>query len=152
MYLALDYKLVIVQIAVIGGHIALSTIVAEDSVYTLKLAVMLLSLKGIQHFLYQIIYVYQLQLCSGIIYLYGQVICYVVAEGSHGAVVVGLAPFAENVWETVDQHLCPSRFRVFKKQLFPGLFASAIVTVIATDKGNLNEGGQHHGAGIALFF
>ena len=55
------------------------------------------SFQRIQHLFYQIVNVQQFQLSCAVIDGDGQAVGNVVAESSHGAVVVGAAPFAKQV-------------------------------------------------------
>ena len=111
------------------------------------------SFQRIQHLFYQIVNVQQFQLSCAVIDGDGQAVGNVVAESSHGAVVVGAAPFAKQVGKAVNQHRGTGGFAVFKEQFFSGQLAFAVIAfAIAADQRGLNGAGQHHRAGVAVGF
>ena len=122
-------------------------------VQSLVAAAMGPALQGVQHLLHQIVDIHQFQPGGGVVHLDGQVPGHVVAEGGHGAVVVGTAPLAEEVGEPVDQHRGAGLFAVGEKQLLPCQLAFAVVRLaVPADEGGLYRAGQHHRAGIAVLF
>ena len=100
---------------------------------------MLPALQRRDHFVHQIVDVQQLQLHAGVAYRDGQVVGIVVAEGGHGGIVVGTAPFSEQVGEAVHQHFRPGFGGIGEEQLLPRFFAPAVLTArIAPHHGRLN--------------
>ena len=99
---------------------------------------MLPSLKCVEHFGHKVVDVEQFELHCPVVDGYRQIICNIIAEGSHGGIIIRSAPFAKQVWETVNQHLRSCFLAVRKDKLLARLFASAVVRVIATDAGCLN--------------
>ena len=125
----------------------------QNRIHTVKLAVMLPALQRRDHLVHQIVDVQQLQLYAGVVHRDGQVVGIVVAEGGHGGIVVGTAPFSEQVGEAVHQHFCPGFGGIREKQLLPRLLAPAVLAArIAPHHGRLNGGRQHHGAGVTVLF
>ena len=125
----------------------------QNRIHTVKLAVMLPALQRCDHLVHQIVDVQQLQLYAGVVHRDGQVVGIVVAEGGHGGIVVGTAPFSEQVGEAVHQHFRPGFGGIGEKQLLPRFFAPAVLTArIAPHHGRLNGGRQHYGAGVMVFF
>ena len=110
-------------------------------------------LKCIEHFLDQIVNVQKLQLGGAVAHGDWQIICHIVAEGRHGAVVVGAAPLAEQIRETVDQHRRAGGSAVVEEQFLARKLAFAVVTLaVAAEQGRLNRAGQHDRAGVAVGF
>ena len=106
-----------VAVAAIGGGLDLQT---------LKLAAVLLALQAVEHLCHQVIDVEQFQFHAGVIDRDGLLRGDIVAEGGYGTVVVGPAPFAEEVGETVDEHLGAGLLGVVEKEFLTSLLASAI--------------------------
>ena len=100
--------------------------------YAIVVAAVLVALEGINHLLNEIINVKKFHLNRTIIYLDREVVGDVVAEGCYCRVVVGTAPFTEEVRETVDQDLCSGFRAVFKHQLFSSLFALSVLACAET--------------------
>ena len=69
------------------------------------------------------------------------------AEGSHHGVVVGAAPLAEQVGETVHQHGGAGLLPVSEKQLLPRQLGPAVVGLaVPADERGLDGAGEHHRA------
>ena len=64
---------------------------------------MFLALQGVDHLGHQVVDIEQFQLHTRVVDRDGQVVGDVVAEGGYRAVVVGSAPFAEEVREAINQ-------------------------------------------------
>ena len=110
-------------------------------------------LKRIEHLGDQVVNVQKFQLGRAVVDRDGQVVGNVIAEGRHGAVVVGAAPLAEQIREAVDQHRRTGGFAVVKEQFLARKLALAVVTLtVAADQGRLNRAGQHDRAGVAVGF
>ena len=89
----IDY---LAQSSLMGGrHSAVATLLAENRIDALELAVMLLALQGCNHLVNQVIDVEQLQLRRAVVHGDWQVICDIVAEGCHCRVVVWSAPLTK---------------------------------------------------------
>ena len=108
--------------------------------------------QSVQQFRDQVVNVNQLQLRRRVIDRNRQVICNVVAEGSHGGIVIRAAPLAKHIGETVNQRLRTGLGGIGSQQLFAGQLCLAVFAArIAPDEGGLCGAGQHHGAAIARF-
>ena len=119
--------------------------------HAVELAAVFPALQGAYHFLHQVVDVEQFHVHVRVIDLDGKAVGYVVAECGHGAVVVGPAPFAVQVGETVDQHLRPCLPAVTEEQFFSGLLALAVFRCAETaGKGGLDAGTEHHGTPVAV--
>ena len=130
-----------------------ASISRKNSVNSIKLAVVLLTLQGGNHLIYKVVDVEELELYRGVVDLDRQVVGNVVAEGSYGRVVVRAAPFAEEVGEAVYQHLSAGFFGVIEEKLLAGLLALAVgVPGIAADEGCLDGAREHHRAAVAMLF
>ena len=103
--------------AVGGGH----------DVETLKLTMQFTTFEGIKHGIDEVVDIEQLKFHGGVVDLDGQVVGDVVAEGGHGAVVVGAAPLAEKIRETVDEHLCAGLCCVREKEVFARFLTASIL-------------------------
>ena len=99
--------------------------------------------------LHHIVDVAKLQLYTGVTDGDGQVVGVIVADGGDDGIVVGAAPFAEEIDEAVDQHLGSRLGAVGEEEVFACALAPSVGTVIAAQAGGLDGGGEHHGAGIA---
>ena len=136
-----------------GRDIAIAPVRLRDGVQPGELAAVRPAFQRVQHLLHQVVDVDQLQLGGGVVHPDGQVVCNIVAEGRHRAVVVGAAPLAEQVREAVHQHRRAGLFAVSEKQLLPGQLALAVIALaIAAEEGRLDGAGQHDGARIAVLF
>ena len=75
----------------------------------------------------------------------------VIAEGGNGTVVVGPAPFTEEVREAIDQNLGPRLLTIQKHQLLPCLLTLAILRCAkAASQCGLNGRADHDGTGILV--
>ena len=108
-------------------------------------------LQRVQHFLHQVINVEQLQPGAAVVDLNGQIMGNVVAEGGNHAVVVGAAPFSEQVGEPVNQHGGAGLPAIVKEQIFPRQLAGSVIRLpVPADEGGLDGAGQHDRAGVAV--
>ena len=111
-----------------------------------------MALHGVQNFFHQVVHINQLQFHCRVGNGDRQVTGDVVAEGGHGGIVVGAAPLAEQIRQTVDQSLCAGFPCVGKEQLLRRLFG---LTVEASGKTSgqtgLNGRGQQHRAAVIAF-
>ena len=98
---------------------------------------MRLILNCIKHFFHKIINVKEFQLSASIIYLYRQIISYIIAESRNSAIVIRSAPLSKQIRETVYIDLCTCLGRIIKEQVLTCQLASAILAVIASDKCSL---------------
>ena len=112
---------------------------------------MFLALQRVQHLLHQIVDVEQFKLSRAIINSDGQVVGDVVAEGRHGAVVVGTAPLAEQIRETIDHHPRAGILCILEEQLFASQLGLAVIRLsVTSDQRGLNGGRKHHRAGVSV--
>ena len=96
-------------------------------IHKAELAVaMLLSGCRCNEFVNNIINVAESQKNIRIVHLDGKPVGYVVAECRHCAIVVGAAPFAEEIGKAVYQYLCACFSRIVKHQLLSGTFALTV--------------------------
>ena len=133
-------------------HIAIAAVGVRNGGKAFESAAVLLPFERIQHLLYQIVDVEKLELGIAVVDPDGQIVGDVMAEGRHGAVIVGAAPLAEEVGETIDEHFGARLARIGKEQLLPRLLAAAVVAVVSADERRLDGRGKHHGAGVAALF
>ena len=131
-----------------------STITAvslQDSLDTVKFAMMFSSGQGPDQFIHKIIYIHQLHLRAAVIYLNRQIVGDVVAEGCHGTVIIRPAPFSEKIREAIHKYLRPGLFRIIEEEFLPCLLALAIFPIgITPHKSGLDRAGKHHRAFIAV--
>ena len=124
---------------------------ARDDSEAVELAMVLLALEGGKHLVHQVIDIEQLQLYAGVVDGVGQVARKGVAEGGHGTVVVGTAPFTKEVRKTVNKHSCTCLFAVLQEQIFACFLASAILAIAkAAGEGGLLAAGEHYGTGVVV--
>ncbi len=76
--------------------------------------------EGIYKLSDHIVYVHQVHYDAAVVDRDGQVLGDIMAEGCNRAVVVRAAPFAEDIREAVNQHLCSGILRVLEQQVFSG--------------------------------
>ena len=122
------------------GHVntAVATVCFQNSLYTVKLTVLLLAFQQVEHSFYQVVDVQQLQLSAAVIDGEGLVIGNRPAEGADGTVVLGAA-VSHQVDKAVDGHLCPGLLSILEEQLLARLFAPTILAVAeTTSQGGLN--------------
>ena len=135
------------------GHVAVGAVLHGEYAQAVEVAAVLFSLEGFDHLVHQVVDVEELELDGGVVDGVGEVVGDRIAEGGDGAVVVGAAPFAEEVREAVDEHLCSRVFAVFEEEVFAGFFAAAVFGVAeAAGEAGLLGAAEHHGAAIAVPF
>ena len=135
------------------GDVAVGAVLHREYAQAVEVAAVLFPLEGFDHLVHQVVDVEELELDGGVVDGVGEVVGDGVAEGGDGAVVVGAAPFAEEVREAVDEHLCARIFAVFEEQVFTGFFAAAVFGVAeAAGEGGLLGAAEHHGAAVAVLF
>ena len=114
---------------------------------------MLLSLQRVQHLADQVVDVQELQLCISVIYGIFQIVCHRVAKSGHRGIVARPAPFPEQIGETVNQHPGACLRAVPEEEVFPGQLAFSVFRIgEASCQGGLDRAGQHHRAGVTVFF
>ena len=134
------------------GNTAVVTVCFQNSLYTIKLTVLLLAFQQVEHSFYQVVDVQQLQLSAAVIDGEGLVIGNRPAEGADSTVVLGAA-VSHQVHKTVDGNLSPSLLSILEEQLLARLFAPTILAVAeTTSQGGLNGGGQHDGCLVVVLF
>ena len=132
--------------------IAITSTLSWNSLYTIKLATMIIALKSIYHLLDEVVDVEEFHFDGAVVDLNRKVVGDVVAEGSYGGVVVRSAPFSEKVRETVDKDLCSCFLLILKHQFLSCLLAAAVLAVAeAAGESGLDATGDHHRAGVAVF-
>ena len=80
------------------------------------------------------------KLCVSVIHRDRQIVCDIIAEGSHGRVVIRSAPLSEQIREAVHQYLCTRFFAICKDQFLSRLFAPSVIAVITSNTGCLDRG------------
>ena len=116
-----------------------------------EFAAMLLAFEAGDHFVHEVIDVEEFQLDTGVVDGIGQVVGDGVAEGGDGGVVVGTAPFAEEVRKTIDQDFGTGVFAILEEEVLPCFFAAAIFGVAeASGEAGLLRAGEHDRAGVAV--
>ena len=136
------------------GHwnTAVATVCFQNSLYTVKLTVLLLAFQQVEHSFYQVVDVQQLQLSAAVIDGEGFVIGNCPAEGANGTVVLWAA-VSHQVHETVDRNFSPGLLSILEEQLLTSLLAAAVLAVAeTTSQGGLNGGGQHDGCLVVVLF
>ena len=132
--------------------VAKSAVALFNRIQPVKLAAVFFSAKRVEHFGNQVVDIQKLEHCRTVVHGYRQIVCGVVAKGRDRAVIVRAAPLAEKIRKTVHQNFRARLFPVCKNKVFARLLASAVLAVIAPDKGRLNGRRNHHGAFVAVFF
>ena len=74
---------------------------------------MLLALQGVYHLLDKVIDVEQLKFYTWVVDRDGEVVGDVVAEGGYGTIIIGTAPFAVEVGETIHQYFGTCSLAIF---------------------------------------
>ena len=117
----------------------------------LEFTVMLLALECADHLLHKVVDVKDLQFHTWVIDCNRKVIGDIVAEGGDCAVVVRAAPFAVEIWETVNQNLYPILLSILQEKVLPCFLASSVLTVAETacERG-LSAAGEHHRGLVAV--
>ena len=101
--------------------------------------------EGGYHLIYKVIDVEEFHFHTAVIDLYREVVGDVVAEGSDGGIVVGAAPLAEEVRETINEHLSTCLLAVFEHQFLASFLALAVFACAeSTCKGGLDGAADHH--------
>ena len=136
-----------------NGRGAVSAARGRHGTHAVKLTMMLPALQRVKHFLHQVVDKQQFQLHRRVVHRDRQVICNVVAERAHRAVIVGAHPFAHQIREAVNQHPRAGFLSVSEKQLLPRLFGKPVFRgAEAPRKRCLNRRRKHHRAFVAVFF
>ena len=118
----------------------------------LEFTVMLFALESAYHLLHKVVDVKNLQFHTWVIDCNRKVIGDIVAEGGDCAVVVRAAPFAVEIWETVNQDLHPILLPVLQEQVLPCFLASSVLAVSKTAcKRGLGAAGEHHRGLVSVF-
>lgn len=111
-----------------------------------------LSLEGFYHFVDKVVDIEKFQFNARIIDRIRKIIGDSIAEGSYCAIVVGTAPFAEKVRETVNKNLRSGFLPIIQKQILPRFLAASVFGVPESSaERSLLRRGQHHRAGVAVF-
>ena len=132
-------------------HIAVAAVLHREHAQPVELAAVLLPAQAGDHLVHQVVDIQQLQLHRRVIDRIRQVIGNRVAERRDGAVVVGPAPFAEEVREAVHQHFGACVLAVLEEQILPRLLAAAVLGVPETARQrSLLARRQHHRARIPM--
>ena len=133
-------------------HITIAAVLGRHGCKAVEPAAVLLPFERIQHLLHQIVDIEKFKLGIAVVDPDGQIVGGVMAKGRHGAVIVGAAPLAEEVGETIDKHFGTRLGGIAEKQLLPRLLAAAVVAVVSADKRRLDRRGQHHGTSVMMPF
>lgn len=111
----------------------------------------LLALQGADHLLDKVIDVEQLKFYTWVVDRNGEVIGDVVAEGSYGTIIIGTAPFAIEVGETIDQDFGTCFLTILQEQVLASFLAATVLTITETAcQGGLLGAGEHHGASFLM--
>lgn len=118
---------------------------------TIKLAMVLLALQGVDHLFHKVIDVEQFKFYTWVVDRDGEVIGDVVAEGSYGTIIIGTAPFAVEVGETIHQYFGTCFRTILQEQVLASLLATTILTIAeAASQGGLLRTGEHHRASVLM--
>ena len=83
----------------------------------------------------------------------GEVVGDVVAEGGYGTIIIGTAPFAVEVGETIHQYFGTCFFTILQEQVLASLLAATVFAIAeAASQGGLLGAGKHHGASVLMSF
>ena len=122
-----------------------------DDFQAVKLAMVLLALQGADHLLDKVIDVEQFKFYTWVVDRDGEVIGDVVAEGSYGTIIIGTAPFAIEVGETIDQDFGSRLLTILQEQVLASFLAATVLAITETAcQGRLLRAGEHHGASILM--
>ena len=114
---------------------------------------MLLAAQAGYHLVHKVVDIEKFQLHGGIVHGVRQVVCYRIAEGGNGAVVIRTAPFTEKIRETVHQHTCARILAIFEEEILPRLFGSAVLGIAeSAGEAGLLATGEHHRTCVAVLF
>ena len=97
-------------------------------------------------FVNHIVNIHKVQHHIRIIHLDCKIVCNIVAEGSHNAIVVGAAPLTKEIREAVHQHLGTGIFRILEHQFLSGLLGLPVGVV----KSGLTGRTNHHGTSVLI--
>ncbi len=136
---------------VCDGNGAVAAARSQDGLDAVELASVLVTGQGGDHLVDKVVDVEQLQLHGRVVDPDGEVVGDVAAERRDGGVVVGTAPLAEQVRETVHQHLGAGLAAVVEEELLASQLGLAVITLaVAAYERGLDGAGQHDGAGVAV--
>ena len=103
------------------------------------------------HLGHKVVDIEQFHVHVRVVHLDGQVVGDIVAERGHRAVVVGAAPLAEQVRETVNQYAYAVLLAVFKEKFLTRLLAAAVLAVAEPARERrLDAAAEHHGALVVV--
>lgn len=112
---------------------------------------MLLALQCVDHLLDKVIDVEQFKFYTWVVDRDGEVIGDVIAEGSYGTIIIGTAPFAIEVGETIDQNFGSRLLTILQEQVLASFLAATVLAITETAcQGRLLRAGEHHGASILM--
>ena len=133
------------------GAVAVAAICLGQDVQSFKLAMLLLAFQAGNHLVNEVIDIEELQLHAGVVDGIRQVVGKGVAEGGHGTVVIGAAPLAKEIGESINQHLGTRLLAVIQEQVFTGFLAATVLGVAkAAGEAGLLAAGEHHRAGVVV--
>ncbi len=107
-------------------RIAVSSVILHHSIPPVKLAVMLLTLYSVKHFLNQIVDKEHFQFNIRIVHSDRQIICDVIAECTNSRIIIWSYPFTHKIRETVNHNSVAVLFTISKEQLFTCFLAKTI--------------------------
>ncbi len=111
----------------------------------------LFAFKGCNHLVYQVVNVEKFQFYTGVIHCVRKIVGKGVAEGGHGTIVIGAAPFTKQVGETVDEHLGSGFLAVLEEQVLTCFLTAAVFAIAKTaGEAGLLAGAQHYGTGVVV--
>ena len=111
----------------------------------------LLALQGADHLFYKVVDVKKFKFYTWVVDRDGEVIGDVVAEGGYGTIIIGTAPFAIEVGETIDQNFGSRLLTILQEQVLASLLAATVFTIAeAAGQGRLLGAGEHHGASVLM--
>ena len=118
---------------------------------TIKLAMVLLALQGVDHLFHKVVDVEQFKFYTWVVDCDGEIIGDVVAEGSYGTIIIGTAPFAIEVGEAIDQDFRSRLLTILQEQVLASFLAATVLAIAKTAcQGRLLRAGEHHGASILM--
>ena len=106
----------------------IATIWGQHCFYTIKLAMVFLTLERANHFLHKIVDIEKFHIDSRIIDSDGKIVSNIVAESGNSRIVVGAAPLSIEIGESVDENLCARFFTIPEHELFASLLALSVFT------------------------
>ena len=122
-----------------------------DDFQTVKLAMVLLTLQGVNHLLDKVIDVEQFKFYTWIVDSDGEIIGNVVAESGYCTIIVRTTPFAIEIGEAIDQDLGSRLLSILQEEVLTSLLAATVFAVAeaACQRGLLGTG-EHHGASVLM--